>query len=57
MHKQIVSTYEGRAESLEGDSEALHKPNTAESQTGGVGRMGMLETKALCEGGGCRSCL
>lgn len=57
MHKQIVSTYEGRAESLEGDNEALHKPNTAESQTGGVGRMGMLETKALCEGGGCRSCL
>lgn len=57
MHKQIVSTYEGRAESLEGDNETLQRPNTAESQTGGVGRMGMLETKALYEGGGCRSCL
>lgn len=35
MHKQTISAYEGRAEGLEGDNEALQRPNTAESQTGG----------------------
>lgn len=36
MHKQTISAYERRAEGLEGDNEALQRPNTAESQTGGL---------------------